>query len=139
MKNGALESFNTQNNLVLKSPLTKNRTFQTMISPTEVYCLKIVVDHKYNWSWNLRYDHLNFRSLNQYMVIGKPSLVMPDELCDNCLLGKQSRKSFISTMSMRSFCILEVVHSDVCDSFEDYTIVVNRNFVSFIYEYSQKL
>lgn len=34
MKDGALELFNTQSNLVLKSPLSKNMTFKTMISLT---------------------------------------------------------------------------------------------------------
>ncbi|XP_058742623.1 uncharacterized protein LOC131615147 [Vicia villosa] len=32
MKDGALELFNTQNNLVLKSPLSNNRTFKTIVS-----------------------------------------------------------------------------------------------------------
>ena len=36
MKYGALELFDTQNNLVLESPMSKNRTFKTMISLTEV-------------------------------------------------------------------------------------------------------
>ena len=48
IKDGALELFDTQNNLVLKSPLSKNRTFKTMISSTEVQCLKTVVDHKHS-------------------------------------------------------------------------------------------
>ena len=55
MKEGTLELFNTQNNLVLKSPLSKNRTFKTMISSTEVQCLKVIVDHKHSWMWHLRF------------------------------------------------------------------------------------
>ncbi|KAI5406522.1 hypothetical protein KIW84_053021 [Lathyrus oleraceus] len=46
------------------------------------------------------------------MVIGIPSLEMSYKLCGGCLVGKQSKKSFVSTMPMRSSCILEVVHSD---------------------------
>lgn len=34
MKDGAFELFDTQNSLVLKSPMSKNRTFKTMISST---------------------------------------------------------------------------------------------------------
>ena len=60
MKDGALKLFDTKNNLVLKSPLSKNRTFKTMISSTEVQCLKIIVDHKDSWLWHLRFGHLNF-------------------------------------------------------------------------------
>ena len=66
------------------------------------------------------------------MVIGKPSLEMPDKLCEGFLVEKQSRKSFVSTMPMRSSCILEVVHSDVCSPFEDQNIGGNKYFVSFI-------
>lgn len=69
---------------------------------------------------------MNFRSLNQRiapdMVTSIPSLEMPDKLCDVFLVGKQSRKSFVSTMPMRLSCILEVIHSDVCGLLEDYTI-----------------
>ncbi|XP_050918917.1 uncharacterized protein LOC127136402 [Lathyrus oleraceus] len=36
MKDGALELFDIQNNLVLKYPLSNNKTFKTMISSTEV-------------------------------------------------------------------------------------------------------
>lgn len=62
MKDGALELFDTQNNLVLKSSFSMNRIFKTIISLTDVKCLKIVVDHKNSWLWHLRFGHLNFRS-----------------------------------------------------------------------------
>lgn len=143
MKNGALELFDTQNNMVLKSPLSKNMTFKTMISLTEVQCLKIDVDHKHNSLWYLRFSHMNFRSLNklitQDIVTGIPILVMPDKFFEGYLVGKQSNKYFVSTMLMRSSQILEVVHSNVCSPFEDHTIGGNKYFVSFIDEYSQKL
>ena len=130
MKDGVLKLFDTKNNLVLKSPLSKNRTFKTMISSTEVQCLKTVVDHKDSWLWHLRFGHLNFRSLNQLitqdMVTGIPSLEMPEKLCEGCLVGKQSKNSFVLTMSMRSSYILEVVHSDVCGPFEEHTIGGNK-------------
>lgn len=36
MKDGSFELLDTQNSLVLKSPLLKNRTFKTMICSSEV-------------------------------------------------------------------------------------------------------
>ena len=42
-------------------------------------------------------------------------------------------------MPMRSSCILEVVHSDVCGPFEEHIIGGNKYFVSFVDEFSQKL
>ena len=105
MKDGALKLFDTKNNLVLKSPLSKNMMFKTMISSTEVQCLKNIIDHKNSWLGNLRFGNLNFRSLNQLitqdMVIGIPSLEMPDKLYEGCLVRKQSKNSFILTIPMR--------------------------------------
>ena len=92
MKDGALELFDIQNILVLKSPLSKNRIFKTMISSIEVQCLKTVVGHKNRWLWHLRFGHLNFRSLNklitQDMVTGISSLKMSEKLCEGCLVEK---------------------------------------------------
>lgn len=68
MKYGAFELFETKNNLVLKYPLSRNRKFKTMICSAEVQCLKIVVDHEHSWLWHFRFDHLNFRSLNQLIT-----------------------------------------------------------------------
>ena len=49
MKDGAFKLFDTQNNLTLKFPLSKNGIFKTMICSAEVQCLKTVVDHKHSW------------------------------------------------------------------------------------------
>lgn len=46
VKDEAFDLFDTQNNLVLKLPMSKNRIFKTMICSNEVQCLKIVIDHK---------------------------------------------------------------------------------------------
>lgn len=143
MKHEALELFGTQNNLALKSPLSKNRTFKTMIGSTEVQCLKIVVDHKHSWLWHMRSGHLNIRSRNQVitqdMLTGIPSLVMHGKICEGFLAGKQSIKSFTSTMTMRPYYILEVVHSDACGPFKDHNISENKYYVSFGNEYSRKI
>lgn len=71
------------------------------------------------------------------MIIDVPNLVMPDKLCEGCLVGKHSIKFFITHMTMMSSCILEVVHLDVCGPFEDLTI--SDNFVSFVDKYIRKL
>lgn len=70
------------------------------------------------------------------MVVGRPSLNMPDKLCEGCLVEKQSIKSFIPTMPMRVSCILKVVHSNVCGYFKEHTISVNKYFIG---EFSRKL
>ncbi|XP_050915029.1 uncharacterized protein LOC127129981 [Lathyrus oleraceus] len=77
--------------------------------------------------------------ITQEMVNGIPGLVMPDKLYEGFLVGKESINSFASTVPVRSSCILEVVHSDVCGSFEDHSVGENMYIISFIDEYSRKL
>jgi len=143
MKNEILELFDASNKLVLRSPFSKNRTCETLISSKEVQCLQTMVEYKQSWLWHLRFGHLNFRSLNQLvsrgMVTGLPKFSMPEKLCEGCLVGKQPRNAFKSYLPMRSSCILEVVHSDFCGPFEDQTIGGNRYFVCFVDEHSRKL
>ena len=128
----------------LKTCNSSNDILSTqLIEWSKVQCLNTVADHKDSWLWHLRFGYLNFRSCNQLitqdMVTGIPSLEMPKKLCEGCLVGKQSRYSFVSTMLIRSSYILEVVHSDVCGPFEEYTIGGNKHFVLFVDEFNRKL
>ena len=99
--------------------------------------------HKDSLLCHLMFGYLNIQPLNQLitqdMVTGIPSLKMPVKLCEGCLVGKQFRNSFVSTMSMRSSYILEVVHSDVCGPFEEHTIGEKKYFVLFVDEFIRNL
>jgi len=115
MKHETLELFDANNKLVLRSPLSKNRTFKTLISSTEVQCIqRRVVENKQSWLWHLRFGHLNIKSVNQLvsqgMVNGLPKFSMPEKLCEGCLVGKQPRNAFKSYLPVRSSCKLDVVH-----------------------------
>ncbi|TYK12007.1 copia protein [Cucumis melo var. makuwa] len=59
-----------------------------------------------NWIWHLRFGHLNFDGLRllarKNMVKGLPYVKLPDQLCEGCLHGKQSRKSFPQESSWRA-------------------------------------
>ncbi|KAA0046908.1 putative gag-pol polyprotein [Cucumis melo var. makuwa] len=59
-----------------------------------------------NWIWHLRFGHLNFDGLRllarKNMVKGLPYVKHPDQLCEGCLHGKQSRKSFPQESSWRA-------------------------------------
>jgi len=117
-----VEVFDAAKNLVLRSKLSKNRTFQVNIRVADVQCLSIVKSDSDSWLWHSRYGHLNFKSLQQLgtkkMVLGLPEINLPETVCETCLAGKQTRKSFQEHLKMRSKECLEVVHSDVCGPFE---------------------
>ncbi|KAA0031828.1 copia protein [Cucumis melo var. makuwa] len=59
-----------------------------------------------NWIWHLRFGHLNFDDLRllarKNMVKGLPYVKHPDQLCEGCLHGKQSRRSFPQESSSRA-------------------------------------
>ena len=143
IKNEKFELYDPAGTLVLRTPLAKNRTFKTLINTTEVECMKAVTEDKENWLWHLRFGHLNFKYLNQLvskgMVSGLPKIQIPNEICDGCLVGKQSRNVFNKALPMRSSNVLDVVHSDVCGPFDEKSLGGNRYFITFVDEYSRKM
>ncbi|GAU28769.1 hypothetical protein TSUD_357540, partial [Trifolium subterraneum] len=93
--------------------------------------------------WHLMYGHLNFQSLSNLksneMVNGLPVIRVPKDMCRNCLVGKQSRKSFVDHIAMRAKNKLDVVYTDVCGPFDIVYLGGNRYFVSFVDEYSRMM
>jgi hypothetical protein len=84
------------------------------------------IDEDSNWLWHMRYGHLNFRSLSylssKNLVSGLPVLDANKKTCETCLKSKQSRLPFVSEKPKRSKTSLEVIHSDICGTFEVPTI-----------------
>jgi len=137
-----MKVFDIKNRLILKAPLSKQRTFKINISVIEDKCLLSEVKSE-NWLWHQRYGHINFRNLNMLsekkMVQGLPKIKLPNEVCDMCCTGKQARNSYNATVPFNATRKLEVIHSDVCGPFEVKSIGENRYFVTFIDEFTRKL
>ncbi|XP_019445036.1 PREDICTED: uncharacterized protein LOC109348861 [Lupinus angustifolius] len=98
MKDDKLELFDTNKNLIIRSRLTRNRTFQVDIKVAEVQCLAMMEASNESWLWHSRYGHLNFRSLHhlgiKQMVYGLSITLLSENICDVCLVGKQTRNPF---------------------------------------------
>ncbi|GAU42845.1 hypothetical protein TSUD_387380 [Trifolium subterraneum] len=143
MKNNSLSLFDTNHKLILKTPLTKNRTFQINMSTAKLMCLSAIETEDRNWIWHARFGHLNFKSLRElgtnHIVNGLPIIKVPEKVCKVCMIGKQTRKSFKSEIPSRARNQLEVVHSDVCGPFEVATLAGNRYFISFVDEFSRMM
>jgi hypothetical protein len=105
MKDKSLNMFDKHQRLVLKTPLAKNRTFQTNMKAVELNYLSAMVKDEDNWLWQYRFGHLNFRGLNQLvdkdMILGVPKIEILSTVCDTCLLGKQPRNAFSSSTASR--------------------------------------
>jgi len=95
-----------------------------------------------SWLWHYRFGHLNFRSLNQLvdkeMIMGVPKLEIPNKICDTCLIGRQPRTAFNSSISHRPKYVLNVVYSDVCGPLELPSLRGNKYFISFVDEFNRK-
>ncbi|XP_076881168.1 uncharacterized protein LOC143529223 [Bidens hawaiensis] len=77
--------------------------------------------------------HLNFESMKQMvktnMVIGMPKVDQENQICDSCLVGKQTRKPFPKSANFRATRALELIHGDLCGPITLSTLVGNRKNV----------
>lgn len=91
--------------------------------------------------WHRRLGHIGHENLKKLKNNFVEGLLFDDEmakLCEVCLKGKQTRKSFPASKSSTSE-ILELVHSDVCGPMEVKSIGESRYFVTFLDDFSRKI
>ncbi|XP_047169380.1 uncharacterized protein LOC124837932 [Vigna umbellata] len=84
MEDNKVELFDGDKNLILRSKISKNRTFQISLEAVESSeCMTLVKNSDESWLWHLRYGHLNFKSLQQLsmkeIVSGLPEIILPEE------------------------------------------------------------
>jgi len=86
MKGNILHIYDRQGKLVLKSKLTKSKTFLCSIQNAKEVCMSTISYEDTNWLWHMRYDHLNFRSLSylssKNLVSGLPVLNANKKSCE---------------------------------------------------------
>jgi len=143
MKDNSLKLIDKNQRLALKTPLAKNRTFQTDMKVAKLNCLSSIVNNEDSWLWHYRFDHLNYRSLNHLvdkeMILVVPKLDIPDKFYDTCLIGKQPRTAFSSTTTHISKEVLNVVYSDVYGPLEVPSMGGNKYFIGFLDKFSKKI
>ena len=62
LENKMFRVFDRNHKLILKSPLSKNRTFKIEIDVIEHKCFATTINSE-EWLWHYRFGHLNFRNL----------------------------------------------------------------------------
>ncbi|GAU44851.1 hypothetical protein TSUD_112250 [Trifolium subterraneum] len=141
MHDKELKLFDAKDRLILKAPLSNNKTFQISINMIDQQCLVTTVNEDQNWIWHHRYGHLNFRSLNllnlKKMVHGLPHIKTPKQLCKECCVAKPARKAFKHDLPMKSSQKLQLIHSDVCGPLEVQSMGGNYYFLTFIDEFTR--
>ena len=94
--------------------------------------------------WHQRYGHLSHGNLDilnkKNMVEGIGTLDFkndPKEICEGCVMGKQTRLPFPKKSSRITTKPLELIHSDVCGPISVESIGGSRYFITFIDNYSR--
>ncbi|WVY92490.1 hypothetical protein V8G54_031578 [Vigna mungo] len=118
-----MELYDGNKDLISRCKISKNRTFQVNMDAVEnLECMTVA-----------KFGHLNFKYLKHLdekeMVSGMRKITIPENVCDSCLAGKQTRKPFKSLIRMRAKDCLEVV-PDICGPFEVPSLVGNRYFIT---------
>ena len=72
------------------------------------------------------------------MVTGLPEIVVPSQVCEECVVGKQHRSQFPKSKSWRAKEVSGLVHSDICGPITPISNGGKKYFITFIDDYSRK-
>ena len=137
-----MRAVDARGKLILKAPMSQNRTFKIELNVMEHKCLSTAASRD-EWMWHYRLGHLNFKDIRDLkrknMVSGLPEIDIPSEVCEECVQAKQHKNSFSKDAGSRSKGILDVVYSDVCGPIQVVSMGGNKYFVTFIDDFSRKL
>lgn len=96
--------------------------------------------------WHRRYGHISSKNLQTLqknnLVLGLPVLNSvknncDTQVCEACVLGKQTKEPFAKRRSEQSSRPLEIIHSDVCGPMQEAGMNGERFFVTFIDDWSR--
>nr|GEZ77344.1 retrovirus-related Pol polyprotein from transposon TNT 1-94 [Tanacetum cinerariifolium] len=92
-----------------------NRLYKAQLKVRKPYCLQANIDEE-SWLWYVRLGHIGFGAVNlmDKLAKGVPVIKNQDQVCESCMVGKQTKKSFSKKATYRALRILEMVHGDIC-------------------------
>ncbi|KAM0021224.1 putative RNA-directed DNA polymerase [Helianthus debilis subsp. tardiflorus] len=92
--------------------------------------------------WHERLGHISKTSMGalqqRKMVRDLPSFSVDDDVCKDCLVGKQTREAIPKVSKWRAREGLELIHSDICGPITPSSYTGKRYMLSFIDDYSRK-
>lgn len=133
--------------LIIQAAMTPNRVF-VLVSEARMtggsikseVCLH--TSHDVAKLWHQRFGHLGYKGLKtlqqKEMVTGLPEINETEEVCTDCLKGKQHRDSFPKKSKWRASKKLELIHSDLCGPITPMSNSHKRYFICFIDDYTRK-
>lgn len=135
-----LRMHDERNRLIMKVQRSKNRLYKIVLHTTQPVCLSSRLDDT-SWLWHARLGHVNFRVIEAMvekgMVQGVPKIHHPTQVCEGCLIAKQTRQSYPQEAQWQAGNPLELVHADLCGPITPQTSAGNRYFLLFVDDYSR--
>ena len=117
IEDNCLKVFDRNQKLVIQENLSQSRMFRIGMNILKHQCFA-TSKNKEEWLWHLRFDHLNFKDLHlltsHKMVEGLPQIVVPNDVCKECIECKHTRGNFNKFIPTKATEKLGVIHSDVC-------------------------
>nr|GEY44563.1 zinc finger, CCHC-type [Tanacetum cinerariifolium] len=106
---------NSCGNLLIKVPRSANRLYKAQLKVEKPYCLQANIDEE-SWLWHVRLGHIGFGAVNlmHKLAKGVPVIRHQDQVCESCIVGKQTKKSFSKKATYKASRILEMFHGDIC-------------------------
>ncbi|RDX99263.1 hypothetical protein CR513_17702, partial [Mucuna pruriens] len=126
MEHNMMKVYDSKRKLILKAPLSKNKTFKIGIQIGESHCLAVVVEDQ-NWLCHLRFGHLNVRSLSllkkKGMVHGLPFIEPPKEVS-----YKQINQKFFQVQhsSNKGIAISCLFRGEAFEVFKRFKVMVEK-------------
>ena len=89
--------------------------------------------------WHGRLGHVNFYALKmmgEEMAIGLSKITHPNQVCESCLVSKQTRLLFPAQANFRAEHPLQLVHADLCGPITPPSLAGNKYFLLLVDDYS---
>ncbi|KAJ0532731.1 putative RNA-directed DNA polymerase [Helianthus annuus] len=140
MRGNTLKLYDEHEKLIMKINRSVNRLYRISLKVTKPICLGAHMDEE-AWLWHTRMGHVNFNVL-EYMarkdiVIGMPCINNPKQMCEGCMVAKQTRKPVPKESQWRATKPLELVHADLCGPITPQTYGGNRYFLLIVDDFTR--
>ncbi|GJY54372.1 zinc finger, CCHC-type containing protein [Tanacetum coccineum] len=110
---------NSCGSLLIKVPRSANRLYKAQLKVGKTYCLQANIDEE-SWLWHVRLGHIGFgANLMHKLAKGVSVIKHQDQVCESCMVGKHTKKSFSKKATYRALKILEMVHEGIARMLTD--------------------
>ncbi|KAJ0906671.1 putative RNA-directed DNA polymerase [Helianthus annuus] len=130
-----LKMYDAKKRLVMKVQRSPNRLYKISLKCGRPVCLAMNLEEDM-WVWHARMGHANFGVLEDMSkkgaVVGIPHISHPKQVCEGCLVAKQTRKPFPSEAQWRAKKPLELIHAFLCGPITPHSWGGNRYFLLLV-------